>query len=125
MAVLLVKQILTDAMQSPSVPGLADIKARMEAELERKLGETIDVDELPDLLHMGRVNDFYASFEWSDGGILHAHICFWVVGAPRIDKVAVPREKGDDTLEIDACSEDGTALPQEEAASFLDFGITL
>ena len=83
MAVHLVKQILTDAMQSPSVPGLADIKARMKAELERKLGETVDVDELPDLLHMGCADDFYASFEWSDGSILHVHICFWMVGAPQ------------------------------------------
>ena len=47
-----------------------------------------------------------------------------MVGAPRIDTVVVPREKEDDTLGVDACFEDGTALPQEEVAGLLAvFGI--
>ena len=81
MAVHLWKTLLTQAMQSPSIPGSPALHARIQAELARKLGEEVDLDALPDLTHMGLVDDFYASFVWSDGGILHAHIALWMVGA--------------------------------------------
>ena len=29
------------------------------------------------------------SFEWSSGAMLHAYMAFWVIGAPRIDKIEV------------------------------------
>ena len=93
MAVHLLKTLLTQAMQSPSIPGLPALHARIQAELARKLGEEVDLDALPDLTHMGLVDDFYASFAWSDGGILHAHVALWMVGAPRIDKIQVMQGK--------------------------------
>ena len=49
------------------------------------------MDEAPDLQFFGRVDDYHATFEWSEGGMIHAHMAFWVVGAPRIDKIDVPR----------------------------------
>ena len=119
LAVHLVKQLLTQAMQSPSVPGMDTLRARIEAELERKLGGAVELDEPPDLVHMGLVDDFYASFEWSEGGILHAHIAFWMVGAPRIDKIQVPREKEENVLEIDVDADESTALENDEAANLL------
>ena len=119
LAVHLVKQLLTQAMQSPSVPGLDKLRERIEAELVRKLGDAIKLDETPDLVHMGLVDEFYASFEWSDGGILHAHIAFWMIGAPRIDKIQVPREKEENVVEIDANEDESTALANDEAANLL------
>ena len=47
----------------------------------------------PDQMHFGQVDDYYMSYEWSEGGMIHAHMAFWVVGAPRIDKIEVPREQ--------------------------------
>ena len=106
-------------MQSPLVPGLDKRQERIEAELVRKLGDAIKLDETPDLVHMGLVDEFYASFEWSDGGILHAHIAFWMIGAPRIDKIQVPREKEENVVEIDVDADESTALANDEAANLL------
>ena len=119
LAVHLVKQLLTQAMQSPLVPGMDKLRERIEAELVRKLGDAIKLDETPDLVHMGLVDDFYASFEWSEGGILHAHIAFWMVGAPRIDKIQVPREEEDNVVEIDVDADESTAIANDEAANLL------
>ena len=60
-------------------------------ELRQRLGEEVDVEELPDLLKFGHVDDEYVTFEWSAGGMVHVHMAFWIVGAPRIDKIEVPR----------------------------------
>ena len=68
-----------------------------------------------DLRHFSRVDDWCASYEWSEGGIIHAHMAFWVIGAPRIDKTEVPRDKMDG-VEIDAPLPGQHAVPQAEAA---------
>ena len=57
--------------------------------------------------------------EWSEGGILHAHIAFWMVGAPRIDKIQVPREKEENVVEIDVDADENTAIANDEAANLL------
>ncbi len=82
MAVHLTKELLTRQMQLESVPGLAAVKERIQAELETRLGGAIEVEDIPELQHLGYVDDYYASFEWSDGGLFHAHVAFWVVGDP-------------------------------------------
>ena len=43
----------------------------------------ISVDDVQDVRHFGQVDDWCATFEWSEGGSIHAHMAFWVVGAPR------------------------------------------
>ena len=90
MAIHLTKNLLTQQMQSQNVPGLAEVKRRLQTTLREKIGQDVSIDSLPDLKSMGHVDDFYASFEWSSGGMLHAHMAFWIVGSPRIDKVVVP-----------------------------------
>ena len=40
------------------------------------------------------VEDWYASFEWGAGGIVHVHVVLWVRGAPRIDVVLKPDKDG-------------------------------
>ena len=119
MAVHLVANVLTETLQDPTMPGLQTVRGRMEELLRSKVGEGIDVDQLPDLQHLGEVDDFYASFEWSDGGLVHVHIAMWIVGSPRIDKVIVPKERGDNIVEIEVPIHGETVLPQEEAATLL------
>ena len=60
-------------------------------------------------------------YEWSEGGIIHAHMAFWVVGAPRIDKIEVPREQAGESggIEIDVPLPGQHAVPQAEAADRL------
>ena len=96
MATALTAALLTVQLQSDDVPGLADAQQKLEAELVSRTGLAISVDNAPDVRHFGEVDDWYATYEWSDGGIIHAHMAFWVVGAPRIDKVEVPREQEGD-----------------------------
>ena len=65
------------------------------------------------------MDDFYASLEWSAGGLIHAHIAFGIVGAPRIDKVVVPAESKAGVVEVDATAADAIVLPQEQAANVM------
>ena len=133
MAVALTKALLTEQMRSPEIPGLETAKAKLAEELRSRLGEEIDVDEIPDLRLFGHVDDEYVSFEWSSGGMLHAHMAFWIVGAPRIDKIEVPQEKADDGeenawVEVEVLPEGVGVTPQSEAAdrlaAFWDRGFT-
>ena len=133
MAVALTKALLTEQMRSAEVPGLEDAKATLKEELRCRLGVDVDVEEIPDLAKFGHVDDVYASFEWSSGGLVHVHMALWVVGAPRIDKIEVPREKQDEKggnawMEIEVAPEGVTVVPQSEAAdrlaAFWDRGIT-
>ena len=53
--------------------------------------------------------------------MVHVHMAFWVVGAPRIDKIEVPQKKEDEHegkawVEIDVVPEGVTVVPQSEAA---------
>ena len=69
---------------------------------------------------MGSTDDFGASVEWSAGGLLHAHIAFWMVGAPCLDKIIVPKEKGDNIIEVQVEDDDDSETkPTQEAASLL------
>ena len=119
MAVLLTKQLLTQQMRSEQIPGHAAVQARIANEVRARLGLPVDVEfECDDLSYMGHVDDYYASFEWSSGGMLHAHMAFWIVGSPRIDKVVVPKELHGNVVEImPQCEDSEFVLPQTEAAS--------
>ena len=96
MAVALTKALLTAQVRSEEVPGRDEAQAKLAEELSNRMGVDVLVEEIPDLRHFGCVDDHYASFEWSEGGMIHVHIAFWVVGAPRIDKIEVPQEKEDE-----------------------------
>ena len=100
-----------------TMPGLDALRKRIMNEFNEKLGEGVKLNELPDLLHLGLVDDFYGSFEWSDGGILHAHIAFWMVGAPRIDKIQVPheRDESDSVLHETWCGGENPTPPSARA----------
>ena len=95
MAVALTRALLTEQLRSADVPGRSASTERLASDLSARLGVEVNVDEIPDLQRFGYVDDHYATFEWSEGGMIHAHMAFWIVGAPRIDKFAVPRAKED------------------------------
>ena len=121
MATALTAALLTEQLQSDGVPGLGDAQEKMQAELGSRMGVDISVEDIPDLRHFGQVDDWYVSYEWSPGGIIHAHMAFWVVGAPRIDKIAVPREqaRGSGGVEIETPLPGQSVVPQAEAAGRL------
>ena len=51
---------------------------------------------------------------------MHVHIAFWMVGAPRLDKIIVPKEKGANVIEVEVKhEEDSEAKPTQEAADLL------
>ena len=138
MAVALTKALLTEQLRSAEVPGLEEAKAKLEEELRSRLGVDFVVEDIPDLAKFGHVDDEYVSFEWSSGGMFHAHMAFWVIGAPRIDKIEVPQEREDEGeeeegeegswVEIDVQPDGVTVTPQSEAAdrlaAFWDRGFT-
>ncbi len=121
MATALTAALLTAQLQSDDVPGRSDAQQKVEAELVSRVGVDISVADVPDLTHFGQVDDWYASFEWSEGGIIHAHMAFWVVGAPRVDKVEGPREPapGSAVVEIEVPLPGQHAVPQAQAADRL------
>ena len=119
MAVHLVMNALMEILQDLATPGLTTVRSKMEELFRSKVGEDVDVGELPDLQHLGEVDDVYVSFEWNDGGLVHVHIALWIVGSPRIDKVIVPREQGGNLVEVEVPIHGETVLPQEEAATLM------
>lgn len=120
MAVALTQALLTEQLRSGEVPGREAAQEKLASNLTARLGFDVRVDELPDLELFGRVDDYYATFEWSEGGMIHAHMAFWIVGAPRIDKIAVPRAQGDGSfVQIDAAPPGAEVVAEAEAADRL------
>ena len=119
MALHLVADVVTRQLQSADVPGLELTKERVRKNLQEKLGVPVSVGDmdLPDLRHFGQVDDYWLSYEWSDGGIIHAHIALWIVGSPRIDKINIPKQLPNGAIEVDVESEDVRVLAREEAAN--------
>ena len=76
MATALTAALLTEQLQSDSVPGLADAQRKIEAELASRMGVEVTVGGNPDLSHFGQVDDWYVTYEWSEGAIIHAHMAF-------------------------------------------------
>ena len=101
------------------VPGHDEAMEMLASQLREKLGVDISVDDLPDLRNYGVVDDFYASLEWSGGGLIHTHIALWIVGAPRIDKVTVPIDIESGVVQVDVTPAEEVVLPHEDAANIL------
>ena len=121
MAVSLTAALITHQLQSEDVPGLQDAKDKLAQALSSHIGEDVAVDAIPDLRFFGQVDDYYATYEWSEGGMIHAHMAFWVVGAPRIDKIEVPCDvsKNSEGVEIDVNVPGQRVVPQAQAAEQL------
>ena len=75
-----------------------------------------------DALHMedsyGQVDDWWATFEWSSGGMVHVHIAFWIVASPRIDKVLISMEEADPNEAVTLIwDEDASVVLNDDAAA--------
>ena len=121
LAVALTAALLTEQLQSDAVPGRDEARDKLAEELGVRLGVDVSVDDIPDVRHFGQVDDSYVSYEWSEGGMIHVHMAFWVVGAPRIDKIEVPREQlgNPGCMQIDVPLPGQHVVPQAEAADRL------
>ena len=128
MSVALTRAILSRQLQGVRVPGKegrTEAMRELQVELQQEMQVDIEVGALPDYLDdWGRVDDSWASFEWSGGGIVHVHIALWISGAPRIDRVIVPPMEGDNTKDVDLedldlDTEGEVILEQGEAANRL------
>ncbi|CAK0791621.1 unnamed protein product, partial [Prorocentrum cordatum] len=73
------------------VPGRGAAKDKLGGDSAARLGVDARVDDALDLRAFGRVGDRCATFDWGDGGVIRVRAAFWIVGAPRVDKVAAPR----------------------------------
>ena len=127
MAVALTRALLTQQLQIPEkpdpqlvpAPGGEAAKDFLQDQLRKSLGD-VTVDELHGCgKDWARVDDSYASFEWSGGGMVHVHIALWICGAPRIDKVHVPRDVGGDVEEEHVLPDGAVELDQGVAANRL------
>ena len=102
------------------MPGRGAAKDKLATDLTARLGVDVRVDDAPDLNLFGNVDDCYATCDWSEGGRIRAHMAFWIVGAPRIDNIAVPRAKEDGAVvEIDAAPPGAEVVAEAEAADRL------
>ncbi len=66
----------------------------------------------------GEVDDWWATFEWSSGGMVHVHIAFWIVASPRIDKVLISTEETVSDAAITLVwDEDASVVLNDDAAA--------
>ena len=94
-------------------------------EFQRNGMSDSDVNELhvPDYDHFGRVDDYWLSYEWSAGGLIHAHIAFWIVGSPRLDESEKSKELGEGVVEVDSSAMGGQRmlLTEKDAKQMAEF----
>ena len=125
MGVALTRNLLTRQLQGSEVPGKAgalDMNRKVRAESAVRTGlaqEDFLLDDFQLEADYGRVDESYATFEWSAGGMVHVHIALWISGSPRIDKVSTPSSKADVAKELHLDTEDRVELEQGEAANRL------
>ena len=119
MAIGLLQAVLTKVTQDSDTPGLSEISSRVAEHIRQHAGVSCDVDV--DVEELGRVDDYYASIEWSAGGLVHAHIAIWMVGSPRIDRVVrlEERESANDPIRVDDPVDGEVAMVNEDAAALL------
>ena len=86
MATALTAALLTEQLQSDDVPGRADAQNYIEAELAARVGADASVSsrlcQNPDQMHFGQVDDYYMSYEWSEGHDPRAHGILGRRGSP-------------------------------------------
>ena len=86
MATALTAALLTEQLQSDDVPGRADAQNKIEAELAARVGADASVSsrlcQNPDQMHFGQVDEYYMSYEWSEGHNPRAHGILGRRGSP-------------------------------------------
>ena len=109
-------ELLSNRAMSEQVPSKKEAMAAVQRELASELGDDstsfkeLELDE-----DWGRVDDWWACYERSGGGLLHVHVCLWIQGALRIDKVKTGVATG--AVEETPWSEDGQVDLSGDAAA--------
>jgi hypothetical protein len=88
MSVHLLAALLTQTMTNPRIPGSGAYADFLRQEMRQHLGDAFEeVTFERSIAAIGRVDDYWASYEWSAGGMVHVHVALWITGSPRVDKV--------------------------------------
>ena len=113
------QEVSTAAMEDASPSDHDPLSVAKEAAtglLSKELG-TDDLEVQVLMPDYGQVKDWWASFEWSDGGMVHIHIALWIGGAPRIDKVLLDEPLDDTSAQIHDLEYEGKVTLTEAIAS--------
>ena len=86
-----IMQSLTVAMQK--LDRAEECKSCIRKQLRQCLGVRDAELVLHEPTNWGEIDDYWATYEWSEGGLIHLHIAFWVVGSPRVDVVKLAEEE--------------------------------
>ena len=86
-----IMQSLTVAMQK--LDRVQECKTCIREQLRKCLGVQDAELLLSEPTNWGEIDDYWATYEWSEGGLIHLHIAFWVVGSPRVDVVKLTEEE--------------------------------
>ena len=109
-------ELLSNQAMSEQVPSKKEAMAAVQRELANELGDdSMLFQELLLDRDWGRVDDWWACYEWSGGGLIHVHVCFWIKGSPRIDKVKTGAATG--AVEETLWTEDGQVELSGDAAA--------
>ena len=83
-------QVMKDVISSPAVPDIARAQHAVEKRLAAQVGEdAVENLQLQLPSDWGAIDDYWATFEWSEGGLIHVRLSLWIVGSPRIDVVKI------------------------------------
>jgi len=109
-------ELLSNQAMSEQVPSKKEAMAAVQRELASELDDdSTTFKELHLDADWGRVDDWWACYEWSGGGLVHVHVCLWIKGAPRIDKVKTGAVTG--AVEETLWTEDGQVDLSGDAAA--------
>jgi len=109
-------ELLSNQAMSEQVPPKKEAMAAVQRELASELGDdSTSFNELQLDADWGRVDEWWACYEWSGGGLVHVHVCLWIKGAPRIDKVKTGVVTG--AVEETLWTEDGQVDLSGDAAA--------
>ena len=83
-------------MTCASIPGRGAYADLLQKEMRQRLGGTFEQLKFDEsVAAIGRVDDYWASYVWSGGGMVHVHVALWITGSPRVDKVIVQDPSAD------------------------------
>jgi hypothetical protein len=117
MLVHLAAHIVSRNIGGDIVPGKAEAMQAMQQELDAVFDPSSITVSSADFQY-GKVDDWWATFEWSSGGMVHVHIAFWIVASPRIDKIVMSSELDPVAKEtIVLWDEDASVVLQDDAAA--------
>ncbi len=99
---------MQEAIDNPAiVEWYCSLKLELMLHLARRVLDAVDEDG------GGNKDDYWASYEWGAGGIVHLHVLLWKSGSKRIEKVVRPDACGNVPMHED------DAILETEAANLL------